>query len=45
MKMALGVVRPEMAMDLGSKDMEPMIDVGLSMDSPHAVLGLLESSD
>ena len=28
MKMALGVVRPEMAMDLGSKEVEPMIDKG-----------------
>ena len=28
MKMALGVVRPEMAMDMGSKEMELMIDEG-----------------
>ena len=26
--MDLGVVRPEMAMDLGSKEVEPMIDEG-----------------
>ena len=32
MKKALGVVRPEMAMDLGSKDMELMIDEGLFWD-------------
>ena len=28
MKMVLVVVRPEMAMDLGSKEVEPMIDEG-----------------
>ena len=42
MKTALGVVRPEMVMDLGSKEVEPMIDEGLSMDSPRTVLGLLK---
>ena len=26
--MALGVVRPKMVMDLGSKEVEPMIDEG-----------------
>ena len=30
-----------MAMDFGSKEVEPMLDEGLSMDSPHTVMGLL----
>ena len=34
MKMALGVVRPEMAMDLGSKEVEPMIDKGAIHGQP-----------
>ena len=40
--MVLGVIRPEMAMDFGSKEVEPMLDEGLSMDSPHNVMGLLK---
>ena len=41
--MALGVVRPEMAMDFGSKEVGSMLDKGgLSMDSPHTVMGLLK---
>ena len=28
MKMVLGVIRPEMAMDFGSKEVEPMLDEG-----------------
>ena len=34
MKMVLGVVRPEMSMDFGSKEVEPMLDEGSSMDNP-----------
>ena len=33
----LGVVRPEMAMDFGSKEVEPRLMKGLSMDSPRTV--------
>ena len=36
--MVLGVVRPEMAMNFGSKEVEPMIDEG----AVH-VMGLLKS--
>ena len=42
MEMVLGVVRPEMAIDLGSKEMKPMIDEGLSMGNPRTDLGLLK---
>ena len=41
MKMDLGVVRPEMAMDLGSKEVEPMIDEVVV----RTVLGRLKSPD
>ena len=34
MKMVLGVARPEMAVDFGSKEVELMFDEGLSMDNP-----------
>ena len=34
MKMVLGVVRLEMAMDFGSREVEPMLDEGPSMDNP-----------
>ena len=41
----LSVVRSEMAIDFGSKEMEPMLDGGWSsMDSPHTVWGLLKQS-
>ena len=43
MKMVLGVVKPEMAMDFGSKEVEPMLDEGAVMDSPCTVMGLLKS--
>ena len=33
----LGVVRPEMATDFGSNEVEPRLMRGLSMDSPHTV--------
>ena len=42
--MVLGVVRPEMATDFGSKEMEPMLMWGLSMDSPHIVFGTVKNS-
>ena len=43
MEMTLGVVRPEIAMDFGSKEVGSMIDEGgLSMDSPRTVMGLLK---
>ena len=35
----LDVVRPEMAMDLGSKEVEPRLMRGLSTDSPHTIFG------
>ena len=35
--MVLGVVRPEMTMDFDSKEVEPMLDEGLSMDRPRTV--------
>ena len=41
--MVFDVVRPEMAMDFGSKEVESMLDEGgLSMDSPQTDLGLLK---
>ena len=43
MKMVLNVVRSEMAIHSGSKEVEPLFDEGLSMDSPRIVLGLLKS--
>ena len=42
--MVLGVVRPEMAMDFGSKEVEPMLMRGLSMDSPPTVFGTVKNS-
>ena len=42
--MVLGVVRPEMAMDFSSKEVEPMLMRGLSMDSPHTVFGTVKNS-
>ena len=41
---ALGVVRPEMATDFRSKEVEPMLMRGLSMDSPHIVFGTVKNS-
>ena len=35
----LGVVRPEMTMDFGSKEVKPRLMRGLSMDSPRTVFG------
>ena len=34
-----GVVRPKMAMDFGSKEVESRLMKGLSMDSPHTIFG------
>ena len=42
--MVLGVVRPEMATDFDSKDVEPMLMRGLSMDSPYTVFGTVKNS-
>ena len=39
MKFVLGVVRPKMAMDFGSKEVEPRLMRGLFMDSPRTVFG------
>ena len=33
----LGIVRPEMVMDFSSKEVEPRLMKGLSMDNPLAV--------
>ena len=41
---ALGVVRPKMATDFRSKEVEPMLMRGLSMDSPHIVFGTVKNS-
>ena len=42
--MVLGVVRPKMATDFGSKEVEPMLMRGLSMDSPQTVFGTVKNS-
>ena len=42
--MVLGVVRPKMATDFGSKEVEPMLMRGLSMDSPHTAFGTVKNS-
>ena len=41
--MVLGIVRPEMTMDFGSKEVELMLDEGFSMGIPHTILGLLRT--
>ena len=43
MKMVLGVVRPEMAMDSGSKKWNRCLMRGSSLDNPHTGLGLLKT--
>ena len=35
----LGVVRPKMAMNFGSKEVELRLMKGLSMDSPRTIFG------
>ena len=42
--MVLSVVRPEMATDFSSKEVEPMLMRGLSMDNPHTVFGTVKNS-
>ena len=42
--MVLSVVRPEMATDFGSKEVEPMLMRGMSMDNPHTVFGTVKNS-
>ena len=42
--MVLGVVRPAMATDFGSKEVEPMLMSGLTMDSPHTVFGTVKNN-
>ena len=42
MKIVLGVMRSEMALDSGSKKWNRCLMRGLSMDSPRTVLGLLK---
>ena len=44
MKMALDVVRPKMAMDLGSKEVEPMIDEGAIHGQPTYCSGTVKKS-
>ena len=44
MKMALGVVRLEMAMDLGSKEVELMIDEGAVHGQPTYCSGTVKKS-
>ena len=41
--MVLGVVRPEIAMDFGSKEVELRLMRGLSTDSQNVHVNLLES--
>ena len=40
----LGVVRQEMTIDFGSKEVEPRLMRGLSMDSPRTVFGTVKNS-
>ena len=40
----LGVVGPEMAMDFGSKEVEPRLMRALSMDSSSTVFGTIKIS-
>ena len=42
--MVLGVVRPEMATNFGSNEVEPMLIRGLSMDNPHTIFGTIKNS-
>ena len=44
MKMVLGVVRPEMAMDIGSKEVEPMLDEGAVHGQPTYCSGTVKKS-
>ena len=42
--MVLGFVWPKMATDFCSKEVEPMLMRGLSMDSPHTIFGTVKNS-
>ena len=42
--MVLGVVGPEMAMDFGSKEVEPRLRRGLSTDSPRTIFGTVKNN-
>ena len=42
--LVLGVVGPEMAMDFSSKEVEPRLIRGLSMDSPRTIFGTVKIS-
>ena len=42
--MVLSVVGPEMAMEFGSKEVEPRLRRGLSTDSPRTVFGTVKNS-
>ena len=42
--MVLGVVRPEMAMDFGSKEVELMLDEGIVYGQPTYCLGTMKNS-
>ena len=42
--MVLGVVRPEMAMDFGSKKVEPMLDEGVVHGQPMYCYGTVKKS-
>ena len=44
MKMVLGVVRPEMAMDFGSKEVKLMLDEGVVHGQPTYCYGTVEKS-
>ena len=39
----LGVVRPKMAMDFSSKEVEPRLMKELSMDSPRTIFGTVKN--
>ena len=43
--MVLGVVRSEMAMDFGSKEVEPMLDEGAVHGQPTYCYGTVKSPD
>ena len=42
--MVWGVIGPEMAMEFGSKEVEPRLRRGLSTDSPRTVFGTVKNS-
>ena len=44
MKMVLGVVRLEMAIDFGSKEVEPMLDEGVVHGQPMYCYGTVKNS-